>query len=548
MDRSDKWHERFARIAQFNEAVTVDINSQAVKRQTQLIDRDPKLKKESEARQKRAFDLTVAFIENGAQLFVDEYLRKFLLEYNHRILIGEGAQLPLSFNVLNAFTEPDPKTLILRLLPEQIFSASLASVLDFLTAPKASTSVTSLVQLLDEFVVYEINMLGGYSDFRLPGHEDFIFAGAAFVREHDELSILGVFGKENPAPGGSVEEIGPKGFSTEKEFLRRNRKQIDLRDDAFFGDGSFRPTILLTRINLADERMEARYVLEEKKEAFTVFTDEAVAHQYPKEMSGHEQEERIRNSLDQLRSFEGLFSFLSLFPLFIKSLQERDDDLVVERHPTKFKTEAMDAHSRRARQSLGLSETPNYVEIRTLIDSGSDKAAYATPETAIKIETRGHWKTLPLGMIGTDKSGNKIHGKSWVHVEKSWFEALNVDLGSIGKSVEINIAGSRDEAAGFIYVMRSAQHPKHVYKIGFTTISPEERAKQLTSETGQPDMFNVVQSWAVKKPAFIEKLIHQRLNAYRVNKSREFFRLRYSEIRDCIEKTIEEVGQQSAAD
>lgn len=53
---------------------------------------------------------------------------------------------------------------------------------------------------------------------------------------------------------------------------------------------------------------------------------------------------------------------------------------------------------------------------------------------------------------------------------------------------------------GHIYVMRNALHGPDTYKIGFTTKRVEDRAIQLGATSGQPDMFNVVQSWHVKAP------------------------------------------------
>jgi hypothetical protein len=161
------------------------------------------------------------------------------------------------------------------------------------------------------------------------------------------------------------------------------------------------------------------------------------------------------------------------------------------------------------------------------------------PDSGLKIETKGFWKTLPLGVVGADKHGRPVQGKTWVQTQHSWFESLGFDTSSIGRSVKVDVANIDAADVGYIYVMRSAAHPKNVYKIGFTVVSPDARSHQLTAETGQPDMFNVVQSWKVKNPRAIERQVHIQLKTYRVNAGREFFQLRYEDIRTVIEKVIE---------
>src|ERR1700753_2812638 len=115
MKYSDQWAKRQARILGFTQAVSLEIDAPAFQKWKKSQERDPKFAAETDARQKRAISLAIAYEMNGAGLFVDQYLRKFLREYNARVLNGHGAQMPMSFNVANAFVEPDEQTLILRL-------------------------------------------------------------------------------------------------------------------------------------------------------------------------------------------------------------------------------------------------------------------------------------------------------------------------------------------------------------------------------------------------------------------------------------------------
>ena len=62
-------------------------------------------------------------------------------------------------------------------------------------------------------------------------------------------------------------------------------------------------------------------------------------------------------------------------------------------------------------------------------------------------------------------------------------------------------------------------------KIGMTKRSPSIRANELASQTGIPTNFNVEYAVRVKNSYSVEQRVHRKLNKYRVNKNREFFRV-----------------------
>jgi hypothetical protein len=79
-------------------------------------------------------------------------------------------------------------------------------------------------------------------------------------------------------------------------------------------------------------------------------------------------------------------------------------------------------------------------------------------------------------------------------------------------------------AAGFVYIFLNVSFPELV-KIGRTTVSVEERARQLSSSTGLPTPFMVIYDELVDDCEAVERLLHQRFDAYRVRGPREFFRI-----------------------
>ncbi|WP_331283428.1 GIY-YIG nuclease family protein [Pantoea sp. LMR881] len=75
---------------------------------------------------------------------------------------------------------------------------------------------------------------------------------------------------------------------------------------------------------------------------------------------------------------------------------------------------------------------------------------------------------------------------------------------------------------GWVYILSNPYMPG-LLKVGMTTISPEVRAKELSSGTGVPAKFNVEASYFSDDPRGDEARIHTDLAKYRVNNGREFF-------------------------
>ena len=83
---------------------------------------------------------------------------------------------------------------------------------------------------------------------------------------------------------------------------------------------------------------------------------------------------------------------------------------------------------------------------------------------------------------------------------------------------------------GFIYCMGNRVMPG-IYKIGMTDRAPAQRCYELSSSTSVPVPFEVLCFAQVEDPRTVEAEMHEHFAPFRVNGSREFFRLRYSEIR-----------------
>jgi hypothetical protein len=106
---------------------------------------------------------------------------------------------------------------------------------------------------------------------------------------------------------------------------------------------------------------------------------------------------------------------------------------------------------------------------------------------------------------------------------------------------------------GYVYAMNNEAMPGLI-KIGMTTDTPEERAKELSSATGVPFPFKVIVCKKVHNPKVKEAAIHELLSTlgFRVNERREFFNCSLQVVDhlfaliDGTEVAVASLGQSSA--
>ena len=86
-----------------------------------------------------------------------------------------------------------------------------------------------------------------------------------------------------------------------------------------------------------------------------------------------------------------------------------------------------------------------------------------------------------------------------------------------------NQGDDRKTAKGWIYILHCPANPQDWFKIGQTQLTPEERAAQISRDTGVAVPFLVVRSWQVSDCQKAESLIHKALGTYRTSPKKEFF-------------------------
>lgn len=82
--------------------------------------------------------------------------------------------------------------------------------------------------------------------------------------------------------------------------------------------------------------------------------------------------------------------------------------------------------------------------------------------------------------------------------------------------------------AGFLYVLTSASMPG-LCKIGVTRVHPLQRAVQLSIASGVPTPFKLAYFRDFEDSFAAETAVHEKLEGYRINESREFFKIELSD-------------------
>ena len=98
-------------------------------------------------------------------------------------------------------------------------------------------------------------------------------------------------------------------------------------------------------------------------------------------------------------------------------------------------------------------------------------------------------------------------------------------------------------AVGYIYILLNRAFQNDHYKIGMTTKTPEERARELSSATGVPRDFEVLYAQRVSDCNRAERLLHQQLHQYRSASNREFFQIPLKAAIKALEEVADEIGR-----
>ena len=98
-----------------------------------------------------------------------------------------------------------------------------------------------------------------------------------------------------------------------------------------------------------------------------------------------------------------------------------------------------------------------------------------------------------------------------------------------------NKFSNRGEGDQWVYVLSNPTQPG-IFKIGYTKLTPDERAKQISAATGVALPYEVIWAFRCFNGEQLEGEVHRALEKYRVNSQREFFQIEFEEAKQIIEK------------
>ncbi len=510
--------------------------------------KNPKHKKKMREIYKTAYTRATAQFENGAGFIMDRVIRDFALEYNGRNFQHGLNSMPSLFNIAEAFLEYIPKYSFFRIYNEYDSILSFTEFVDFLTMPSSSNNIKEVLECTEENAIYSYNILNKYEDFIVNSNDgqEFVVGGVSLVRHKNEVSVILLAGEKTNLIEKTA-EIKTISFGKPAPGREKIKPAEDFELEAvpMIPGSDYWKLLVMTRISLDDMTFDTRYIAHDIGKSYSLTTDDIRTMLNSKgEFIGECNDEMLKSMNDRIVKYASLFELCKTFLYLPIYFEENMDNIEEERHETSFGENVKKKKWILKNKFLTAHERVRYRNVKILYKGESvnpSEIFIAAPE--IKLEVSGYWKRLPHGKIGSDKKGNPIHSRTWVEKRLTWLEN---DAGS--DSIHITSHNEGDtineglkEDSGRIYVMRSAAHANDIFKIGLTRRTAEERSRELSSTTGSPDKFLVAQEWKVKNCSQAEKIIHKRLNAYRLNPKREFFNAPYSMIVKTIEDVIAEI-------
>ena len=499
--------------------------------------------------------------QSGAGYPIDQLLRQLAFEYTHRYAsAGIGSQ-PVSFNYFEPFC--DIKLIENSVAPyalpvselDHLFS--IVDYLDYVTSPEGSPFDSSQLLELPDGKAFHYSLSGDILDFTFltPEGREFVASGFSMVRRERFLHWYLVGGEiYSPqewetliANQGKIalENVDPYKRLFLSESIKENGDSVGA-PVPLEGTTTAMRTIIAGEFDLTSNKHLGRCYMMETENSFNVLCDDPDVFERMSDASMRAEmikimRDRIEGAAAMWNLAEAMFQLPAYFTFKIHIAKSIAVVGGKRLPPTT------------ARGGRGLSAHFRYVSaIEYTDDNLTAIRSYAVPH--YEVETEGYWRRLSPDQQGRDADGNSVRGRTWIKACNKWRErpdgpkivyvkssisAARLRLSEYLAAAK-NGAPAVDDASirGVLYVLRCMGMEDEVYKVGWTSGTAEQRAKELSSATGVPSSFVIVEAWRHPDPEGLEKSVHAMLSPYRVSDAREFFRVKYTTIKRIIEAEI----------
>jgi hypothetical protein len=499
--------------------------------------------------------------ESGVGYPVDQLLRDLTVEYTHRYAASGVMNQPVSFNYFEAFcaikliensfapyAEPVQEV-------DHLFN--VADYFDYLTEEETPKFNLSDLRALAEGKTYHFTQNGSINDFTYMTSEgqEFVISDFSMVRRGNSLHWYVLGGEVLSAAEWQerseldlkieIKNIAP----SKRRFLSQSIKENGNAVGApvpLQGTKTAIRTVIAGETDLTTSKHVGRYYMSETENSFGLFCDD------PDVVSIHEnaceREKLITEMQRQVESAAVMWNLAEGFFQLFNYFQYR-----VTVSPNLVKASEQPA-PKAVKGGRGVGAQFKHVASIEVSDIEPSVVRSYTPPY-FEVETEGHWRRLSQDSYGQDREGKQVKGRTWVKATNKWRERPDqprtVYIKSSVAAAKIRVSGYLEaacqadlgkkqppEQTSVLYVMRCLAMQEEVYKVGWTSNSAEQRARELSAATGVPVSFAVVDAWQHPDPEALEKGVHAMLSPYRLNEGREFFRLIYPDLKAIIEAEI----------
>ncbi|QYI99536.1 GIY-YIG nuclease family protein [Thalassovita mediterranea] len=481
--------------------------------------------------------------KSGAGYPVDALLRHFVNEYTNRYASSGLYTQPVSFNYIEPFCKIDfiersiaPFASPLKEL-NHLFS--FADFFDFITSSDVKIANFEELGKLQEDIVFHFTANGSVLDFSVRNDEgrEFLFAGFSFVRRGNSLHwyMLGgeVLSDEEwkercgeGAPEMDLENTPPWKIGLVNEIANERKTAGDPLP--LEGTTTAMRTIIAGEIDLISQKILGRCHMIETEHTFMMRSDDPIIFDYIKDEEARQAfiEENMQ-AINSAKAMWDLSKALFALPQYFKHRLKVQERILVERGQKK--------QSFTSKGGKGLKhQFKTVTAVEFVSDDGIVSSKIDVPH--FMVETEGHWRRLKASSIGTGPNGESVTGRTWVKARNTWRDEVDQEnvvyvkslISSAQKDIQELVEapeGDFDPAAsGVVYVMRNPAMEEGIYKVGWTSGTAINRARELSAATGVAIPFYVVKSWVHDNPEGLETAVHAALLAYRVNNRREYFK------------------------
>lgn len=503
--------------------------------------------------------------KSGAGYLSDKILRQLTIEYTHRYASSGVYTQPVSFNYFEPFS--DLKLIDGSVAPymwpvrevDHLFG--IADFFDFVTSSYNEKFTLSQLMTLPDSITFHYTPSGSMRDFTFLNADgrEFLIAGFSIVRRggsvHWYLIVGEIFSDEEwLALAEQQYELGEGAPPHKQLFLQsmmKERGNMSGPPVALEGTNTALKTVIAGEIDLSTSKHISRCLMKEYGNTFSIICDDPDVLITP---SRDALLEHMRTHIDSAAAMWGLAEALLQLPSYF-AFRFAVTKTVTVSGGKKINVKA-------AKGGRGLGARFKHVSAIEVVDDGKQVLWPFTPPH-YRVETEGHWRRLEHDSFGVDRRGNPIRGKTWVKAASTWRERQDeqktiyvkssVAAARIKREEYINAAldqNSTDHGSGergVLYVLRCLAMKEEVYKVGWTSGTAEDRAKELSSATGVPSSFSVVAVWKHLDPEGLETCVHAMLSPYRISDQREFFEVPYETISRVIEAEIARTSDRISA-